>query len=62
MAEGVLRMARSKSRKAGHEPDHMAVTLQALRFSGAAGKHKDKRDKRARTRAASKARAMKDYR
>ena len=55
-------MARSKSQKNGHEPDALAVRLQGLRFSGAAGKHKDRRDKRARTRAASKARAMKDYR
>lgn len=54
-------MSKSKSRKAGHEPDVLAVKLQSLRFSGAAGKHKDKRDKRARTRSASKARAVKDF-
>lgn len=53
-------MARSKSQKAGHEPDAIVARLQGLRFSGAAGKHKDRRTKRARTRAASKARAMKD--
>jgi hypothetical protein len=53
-------MARSKSRKAGHVPDPIVARLQGLRFSGAAGKHKDKRTKRQRTRAAAKARAMKD--
>lgn len=53
-------MARSKSQKAGHEPDPIVARLQALRFSGAAGKHKDRRTRRARTRAASKARAMKE--
>lgn len=53
-------MARSKSQKAGHEPDPIVARLQGLRFSGAAGKHLDKRGKRARTRAAAKARAMRE--
>jgi hypothetical protein len=53
-------MSRSKSKKAGHEPDALVHVLQGLRFSGAAGKHADRRTKRARTRAASKARAMKE--
>ena len=53
-------MTKSKSRKEGHEPDPLTVGLQQLRFSNAAGKHRDKRYKRARTRAAAKARAMKE--
>lgn len=52
-------MSKSKSRKAGHEPDHLAVRLQALRFGNAAGKH-DPRPNRERTRAAAKARAMRE--
>ena len=35
--------------------------LQELRRSGAAGKHADKRARRARTRGASQARALKDW-
>lgn len=35
---------------------------QERKRSGAAGKHQDRRTKRARTRAASKARALREYR
>jgi len=35
--------------------------MQELRRSGAAGKHADKRSKRARTRGAANARALKDW-
>jgi hypothetical protein len=35
---------------------------QELRRSGAAGSHRDRRDRRARTRAASRDRAVREYR
>lgn len=38
-----------------------AQAMLGLRQSNAAGKHADKRDKRARTRSAQKVRAMKDW-
>jgi len=38
----------------------LAAGLHALRSSGAAGAHGDKRDRRARTRSASKARAIRE--
>jgi hypothetical protein len=41
-------------------PDALRV-LQERRRSGAAGKHADKRTKRTRTRAAAKARALKEF-
>lgn len=39
----------------------LAQAMQGLRRSNAAGKHADKRTKRARTRSAAKARAMKEW-
>lgn len=39
----------------------MLRAMLGKRSSGAAGKHKDRRDRRARTRAASKGRAMSDW-
>ena len=39
----------------------LAKAMVGKRSSNAAGKHLDKRAKRARTRAASKARALKDF-
>lgn len=39
----------------------LALAMVEKRRSGAAGKHQDKRNKRARTRGAQKARAMKDW-
>jgi len=39
----------------------LMVAMVGKRSSNAAGKHKDKRDKRARTRGAQRARAMKDW-
>lgn len=38
----------------------MALAMVGKRTSSAAGKHADKRDKRARTRSAQRARAMRD--
>jgi len=42
----------------GNKP--LMVAMTGKRFSNAAGKHGDKRDKRARTRGASRARALRD--
>lgn len=55
-------MSKHKTRY-GYLPmtDEQLRAVQELRRSGAAGKHRDKRDKRARTRGASKARAMRDF-
>lgn len=39
----------------------LVAALQGLRRSNAAGKHADRRDRRARTRAASRARAMGEW-
>lgn len=39
----------------------LARAMVGKRQSGAAGKHQDKRDKRARTRGAKKVRAMKEW-
>lgn len=41
--------------------DEYVQAMVGLRTSNAAGKHADKRDKRARTRAAKAARALKDW-
>lgn len=44
--------------------DTLPASTRAMldkRFGNAAGKHADKRDRRARTRAAAKRRAMKDW-
>ena len=41
--------------------DDYVQAMVGLRSSNAAGKHADKRDKRARTRAAKAARALKDW-
>lgn len=41
--------------------DEYVQAMVGLRSSNAAGKHADKRDKRARTRAAKTARALKDW-
>jgi len=43
----------------GNKP--LMVAMVGKRSSNAAGKHKDKRDKRARTRSAQRARALKDW-
>lgn len=54
----------SKSKKQSGLPGMgnfaLASAMQEKRRSGAAGVHADKRDKRARTRAAAKARALKE--
>jgi hypothetical protein len=42
-----------------HSPEQVRA-MQELRRSGAAGKHADKRSKRARTRGAAKARAIRE--
>lgn len=43
-----------------NHPDQLRARLE-LRRSGAAGSHKDRRDRRVRTRSAAKARAMRDF-
>lgn len=52
---------RAKSKVQGGENKPLMHAFQGLRSSSAAGKHADKRTKRARTRGASKARAMKEW-
>ena len=46
----------------GAAPKERIQARQELRRSNAAGKHQDKRDKRARTRGAAKQRALRDWR
>ncbi len=45
----------------GAAPKERVQARQELRRSNAAGKHQDRRNKRARTRSAAKQRAMRDY-
>ncbi len=53
-------MAKKQVPGAGENPS-LAAAMLGKRLSSAAGKHKDKRTKRARTRAAAKERQMKDW-
>lgn len=43
-----------------NHPDQLRARLE-LRRSGAAGKHADRRDRRVRTRSASKARSLREF-
>jgi hypothetical protein len=54
-----MKRSKSKTPEVGNLP--LAQAMIGKRTSNAAGKHADKRDKRARTRSASKQRSMKEY-
>ena len=47
--------------RTGGRNEALAYAMVGKRASNAAGKHQDKRNKRTRTRAAKKARAMKEW-
>lgn len=49
------------ARKPGYSNPAMADGMRSIAYSNAWGTHKDKRNKRARTRNASKCRSMKDW-
>lgn len=51
----------AKNKHHGIENHRYAVEMHEVRSSGKAGTHKDKRFKRARTRAASKEKAIRDF-
>jgi hypothetical protein len=51
----------SKRGKAGMGNRAMALAMVGKRTSNAAGKHADKRDRRARTRSAQRARVLKEF-
>lgn len=51
----------SKRGKVGGANLALALAMNGKRSSNAAGKHADKRTKRTRTRAAAKARALKEF-
>ena len=53
-------MKKNTPKQAGANPE-LSAALQGLRFSGAAGAHADRRTKRLRTRATTKARVMEEW-
>lgn len=55
------RRARTTSKPYAGENKALMVAMVGKRSSSAAGKHADKRDKRARTRSAQRARVLKDW-
>lgn len=55
------RRTRTTSKPYAGENKALMVAMVGKRSSSAAGKHADKRDKRARTRSAQRARVLKDW-